>query len=97
MGIDGTEPELFEIYLAYYDDLYQRTVISDVDGKREYKKDEHILMRDDHGNLVSLYNDDGSMRETPQIVYYQSEFQVLEHAFTELMRQEFEEQRSIKY
>jgi len=47
--------------------------------------------------LVSKYNVDGSLRATPVIVYYQSEFQVLEQAFTELMRKEFEEQRGLKY
>jgi hypothetical protein len=95
--VDLTTPELFEVYQAYYNDLYRRTPIMDKNGKIQYKQDEHILNRDAYGNLVSLYNADGSPREVPQIVYYQAEFQVIEQNFTELMCQEFEEQRGLKY
>jgi hypothetical protein len=90
----GEEPPLWERYEAYYDDLYRRTKNEDGIG---YKLDDHILMRDDLGNLVSKYNADGSLRAEPNIVYYQSEFQVFEKTFTELMRREFEEQRGYKY
>ena len=90
----GNEPPLWERYEAYYDDLYRRTKNENGVG---YKLDDHILMRDDLGNLVSKYNADGSLRAEPNIVYYQSEFQVFEKTFTELMRREFEEQRGYKY
>ena len=90
-----TNPELWQRYQAYYDDLYRRTRISD--GINRFKKDEHILMRDARGNLVSLYDDTGALRAEPIIVYYQAEFQVFEQAFTELMRREFEEQRGLIY
>ena len=93
-AIDGNEPKLWQRYEAYYDDLYRRTKTEDGNG---YRLDEHILMRDDRGNLVSKYNTDGSLRATPVIVYYQSEFQVFEQVFTELMRKEFEEQRGLTY
>ena len=91
---EGTEPELWERYEAYYNDLYRRTQAEDGNG---YKNDEHILIRDDHGNLVSRFNTNGTVRPQPITVYYQSEFQVLEQTFTELMRKEFEEQRGLKY
>ena len=90
----GNEPELWQRYEAYYDDLYGRTKTEDGNG---YRLDEYILVRDDQGNLVSKYNPDGSLRATPVIVYYQSEFQVFEKIFTELMHKEFEEQRGLKY
>ncbi len=102
------QPELWQRYEAYYDDLYRRTKITDgtpynenihiqsPDG-RMYRRDEHILMRDDHGNLVQAFNADGTTREHPSIIYYQSEFQVFEHAFTQLMKHEFEDQLELKY
>ena len=90
----GKESPLWQRYEAYYDDLYRRTKNEDGNG---YKNDEHILTRDDHGNLVSLFNTDGTLRPQPIIVYHQAEFQVVEQTFTELMRQEFEEQRGLKY
>ena len=54
-------------------------------------------MRDDRGNLASLYDDTGALRAAPVVVYYQAEFQVFEQVFTELMRREFEEQRGLIY
>jgi hypothetical protein len=102
----GTNPELFELYLAYYDDLYRRAPVRDAagaQGKIQYKKDEHILERDQRGNLVSKYNADGTLRVNPQgqaapeIVYYQAEFAVLEHEFSKRMKAEFEEQRGLVY
>lgn len=68
------EPELWQRYQAYYDDLYGRT--RKPDGS--FKKDEHVLMRDNRGNLVRLYKADGTPRPDPEIVYYQAEFQVFE-------------------
>ena len=75
-----------------------------------YRLDEHILTRDGRGNLVSKYQitpvhdhrgkfefNKITLRQEPLIVYYQAEFQVFEHTFTELMRKEFEEQRGLKY
>ena len=90
----GTELPLWKRYEAYYDLLYGRTKN---DNGIRYRLDEHILMRDDHGNLVSKYNTDGSMKAVLNIVYYQSEFQVFEKTFTELMQKEFEKQRGLKY
>jgi hypothetical protein len=91
----GADPELWELYQAYYDDLYQRT--KNPDGT--YRLDANTLTRDDHGNLVKAHLEDGSARSPAevQIVYHQAEFQVLEQAFTEYMRKEFEEQRGLKY
>ncbi len=90
-----TEPELWELYQAYYDDLYRRTKTSD----GSYRLDENILTRDNHGNLVKAHGADGTPRPPAavEIVYHQAEFQVLELAFTELMRREFEEQRGLVY
>ncbi len=48
-------------------------------------------MRDKRGNLVSAFNADGSLREIPLVIYYQAEFQVFEHVFTQLMKREFED------
>jgi hypothetical protein len=89
------KPELWQIYEAYYDDLYRRR--KNPDGT--YAVDENILTRDEHGNLAKRHRADGTLREPGEveIVYYQSEFQVLEQAFTECMRQEFEEQRGLIY
>jgi hypothetical protein len=105
---EGRDPELWERYEAYYDDLYRRTKVTDgtpynerlhirLSDGRMYKRDEHILMRDNHGNLVRLYDQNGTLRARPIIVYYQAEFQVFEHAFTQLMKHEFEDQRGLKY
>ncbi len=105
---EDRDPELWERYEAYYDDLYRRTKVTDgspynerlhirLSDGRMYKRDEHILMRDDHGNLVRLYDQNGRLRAQPIIVYYQAEFQVFEHAFTQLMKHEFEDQRGLKY
>ena len=105
---EDRDPELWERYEAYYDDLYRRTKVTGgtpynenlhirlADG-RMYRRDEHILTRDDRGNLVSAFNADGALRAQPIIVYYQAEFQVFEHAFTQLMKREFEDQRGLKY
>ena len=90
---EGKDPELWQRYQAYYDELYGRT--RNEDGS--IKKDEHVLMRDDHGNLVRLYDAAGSLQAMPEIVYYQAEFQVFEQTFTELMRKHFEEQRGLIY
>ena len=84
----GTDPQLWERYEAYYDALYRRARDDDREG---YKRDENILMRDERGNLVSAFNADGSLRENPLIIYYQAEFQVFEHVFTQLMKREFED------
>jgi len=46
--IDGNQPELWQRYEAYYDDLYRRTKAED-----GYRLDEHILLRDEQGNLVT--------------------------------------------
>ena len=91
----ATTPELWEFYQAYYDDLYRRT--KNPDGG--YRLDDNTLTRDDHGNLVRAHLADGTPRPPAEveIVYHQAEFQVLELAFTELMRKEFEEQRGLKY
>jgi hypothetical protein len=91
--IEGGNPELWERYQAYYDTLYRRK--RNEDGS--FQKDENILTRNDHGDLVSLYDGDGNLRPEPIIVYYQAEFQVFEQAFTELMRKQFEEQRGLIY
>ena len=91
--IEGEDPELWERYQAYYDALYRRT--RNEDGS--FQKDENILTRNGHGDLVSLYDGDGNLRPEPIIVYYQAEFQVFEQAFTELMRKQFEEQRGLIY
>ena len=83
-------PELWQLYQAYYDTLYCRT--RNEDGS--FRKDEHILTRDDCGNLVSLYDGDGNLRADPIVVYCQAEFQVIEENFMklmELMREKFEE------
>ena len=90
---EGKDPELWQRYQAYYDELYGR--IREEDGS--IKKDEHLLMRDDHGNLVKMYDAGGNLQAIPEVVYYQAEFQVFEQAFTELMRREFEEQRGLIY
>jgi hypothetical protein len=90
-----TNPELWELYEAYYDDLYRRT--KDTHGN--YKNDENTLTRDNLGNSVRGFNADGTPRPAAEveIVYYQSEFQVLEKAFTDLMKKEFEDQRGLVY
>ena len=106
-----TPPDLYEYYLVYYDGLYRRTTVLGPDGNPEfgpngmlkYKKDEHILERDNLGNLVSRYNADGSLRrntagaEETEIVYYQAEFAIIEHEFTKLLKAEFQDQRGILY
>ncbi len=63
---EDRDPELWERYEAYYDDLYHRTKVTgstpynehlhiqSPDG-RMYKRDEHILTRDNRGNLVSAF------------------------------------------
>ena len=91
--IEVEDLELWERYQAYYDTLYRRT--RNEDGS--FQKDENILTRNDHGDLVSLYDGGGNLRPEPIIVYYQAEFQVFEQAFTELMRKQFEEQRGLIY
>jgi hypothetical protein len=107
----GSKPELFELEMTYYDDLYGRTPVLDTADQLQvtrhgiiaYKKDEHILERDDLGNLVKKYNADVSLKrnamgaEEPEIVYYQAEFAVLEHEFTKRMKAEFEDQRGLVY
>ncbi len=94
LSVDGEQPPLWKRYEAYYDDLYRRTKNDNGVG---YRQDEHILARDEHGNLVSKYQQDGTLRAVPIIVYYQSEFQVFEHTFTALLREEFEMQRAFIY
>jgi hypothetical protein len=94
LEIDGDQPPLWKRYEAYYDDLYRRTKNDDGIG---YKLDEHILTRDNRGNLVSKYQQDGTLRPAPVIVYYQAEFQVFEQTFSELMKKKFEEHRSLIY
>lgn len=88
-----TKPGLWELYEAYYDDLYRRSK----DANGNYVNNDNTLVRDAHGNLVKGYLADGTRNPNPEIVYYQAEFQVLEHAFTEHMRKEFEEQRGLVY
>ncbi|MBY0281913.1 MAG: hypothetical protein K2W94_07115 [Alphaproteobacteria bacterium] len=90
---ENREPELWELYEVYYDELYQRT--KNPDGS--YKNNERILGRDINGNLVNKYQADGTPLAEPNIIYHQAEFQVLEYVFTELLKREFEEQRGLIY
>jgi hypothetical protein len=92
--VEGTDPELWELYQAYYDDLYRRNKVGGV-----YVFDANTLTRNAYGNLVKAHQADGTLRpaDAVEIVYHQAEFQVLEMTFTELMRKEFEEQRGLKY
>ncbi|CAO5679028.1 MAG: hypothetical protein NEHIOOID_01023 [Holosporales bacterium] len=81
------KPELFELYMCYYDALYQGKTIIGEDGIARRKKDEYVLERDASGNMVRRYNADGSLRNNPIIVYHQAEFVIMELEFTKLLRE----------
>ncbi|CAO5681963.1 MAG: hypothetical protein NEHIOOID_01364 [Holosporales bacterium] len=94
---ESDKPELFELYLCYYDALYQRKTRLCEDGTIRIDRDEHVLERDALGNMVRRYRSDGSPLENPIIVYYQAEFAVLELHFTKLLKNEFHEKRGLIY
>ncbi|CAO5678548.1 MAG: hypothetical protein HEEMFOPI_01399 [Holosporales bacterium] len=94
---NGTEPELFEIYKIYYDALYRRTTTINPDGSIDYRKDAHVLTRDQSGNMVSAHNADGSLKDTPEIVYYQTEFMIIEKEFTGYLEEEYQGQIGRRY
>ncbi|CAO5679820.1 MAG: hypothetical protein NEHIOOID_01117 [Holosporales bacterium] len=94
---ESDKPELFELYMCYYDALYQGKTIIGEDGIPKRQKDEHVLERDASGNMVRRYNADGSLRDNPIIVYYQAEFALIEREFTKLLKCEFHENRVLTY
>ncbi|CAO5676028.1 MAG: hypothetical protein NEHIOOID_00628 [Holosporales bacterium] len=94
---ESDKPELFELYMCYYDALYQGKTIIGEDGMPKRQKDEHVLERDASGNMVRRYNADGSLRDNPIIVYYQAEFAIMEREFTKLLKRKFHENRGLIY
>ncbi|CAO5678500.1 MAG: hypothetical protein HEEMFOPI_01391 [Holosporales bacterium] len=90
-------PELYELYLCYYDALYGGKSIMRADGVLERRRNEHILEKNELGHMVRRYHADGSVRDNPEIVYYQAEFAILEHQFTNLLVQELNEKRGLIY
>ena len=87
--------ELYRIYRTFYDALYQRTPQQDAAGHTTYLHNEHILQRDAQGNLVRNYDAEGKLLRPAVLVYYQAEFQIIEHTFTQLLRKRLEEQKNL--
>lgn len=79
---DTHKHELWRRYEAYFDDLYGRTKTHD--GR--YVKNSYTCEIATNGDLIRPYQDDGSLRPTPELVYPGWQFWVIEAQFVNLLK-----------
>ena len=90
---DDSEPPLWRIYRAYYDDFYLR--YRRANGT--YHVDDHTLGRTKEGHLARVFNADGSLNPVPVVQWSAPAFQAIERKFTELLKIKYEDRRGLEY